>query len=313
MKKILVVIFVLVSIILIFIGGYVFIRGKMPQKTDTGGYVEVPNENVFYAEPPSVEIEEEQPVVEETRGMTSSIGTSAGGRPITAYHFGTGDSELVFVGGLHGGYEWNTVLVAYEMVDYLKENLALVPENYTVTVIPTLNPDGLYAVTGKEGRFAKSDILELTDTVPGRFNANNVDLNRNFDCDWKAKATWQDKEVSGGSAAFSEPEAQAFKSYVEEYDPVAAVVWYSAAGGVYSSNCHNGVLPETVALTNLYADASGYPAYEEFNYYAITGDMVNWLAKLGTPAISVLLTNHEDTEWDKNKAGIDAVLKKYSN
>jgi hypothetical protein len=36
--------------------------------------------------------------------------------------------------------------------------------------------------------------------------------------------------------------------------------------------------------------------------------MVNWLAKENVPAISVLLTTHEVIEWDKNKAGIEALL-----
>jgi hypothetical protein len=90
-------------------------------------------------------------------------------------------------------------------------------------------------------------------------------------------------------------------------------VWYSSAGGVFASNCHNGILPETLTLTNTFAKASGYPAYNDFNFYEITGDMVNWLAKEEIPAISVLLTNHTDTEWTKNKAGIEAVLKQYGN
>jgi len=29
---------------------------------------------------------------------------------------------------------------------------------------------------------------------------------------------------------------------------------------------------------------------------------------MNIPAISVLLTNHTDAEWTKNKAGVDAVL-----
>jgi hypothetical protein len=118
--------------------------------------------------------------------------------------------------------------------------------------------------------------------------------------------------VSGGSKVFSEPESQALRDYVESHDITAAVVWYSAAGGVYASNCHNGVLPETTTLTNLFAKASGYAAYNSFDFYELTGDMVNWLAKNDIPAISVLLTNHKDVEWDKNKAGVEAILKHYA-
>ncbi len=182
-----------------------------------------------------------------------------------------------------------------------------------MTVIPVLNPDGLIKVVGTSDRFTAAQV-PATDaaTIPGRYNANTVDLNRNFDCDWQASGTWQTKKVSGGSAAFSEPESAAIEAYVTAHPPTAAVVWYSAAGGVFASNCHDGVLAETRALTDAYSKASGYKAFDSFDFYAITGDMVNWFAKQKIPAISVLLTNHKDTEWDKNQKGIDAVLQRYA-
>ncbi|MBU4479917.1 hypothetical protein KKG48_00535 [Patescibacteria group bacterium] len=252
-------------------------------------------------------------VVKQDEGKTI-IGKSAGGRNITAYHYGTGDTNILFVGGIHGGYEWNTSLVAQETMTYLEANPEVVPANVKVTIIPVLNPDGLSLVVGTStlSKLASNPPL-LADTIVGRFNANNVDLNRNFDCDWQTDGKWQDKTVSGGSSVFSEPESQAIKNYIETSKPKAVVVWYSSVGGVFSSSCHNGVLEETNVLTNIYADASGYPKYEEFNFYEITGDMVNWLAKKNIPAISVLLTTHDDTEWNKNKAGVEAVLKHFSN
>jgi len=251
---------------------------------------------------------------EQKNPSESVIGKSVENRDITAYHFGTGNRELLFVGGIHGGYEWNTALVAYQTMDYLKKNLSVIPNNIKVTVIPVLNPDGLYKVVGTStGNFSQADVPSSQSVqVSGRFNANNVDLNRNFDCDWQSNATWQNKTVSGGSKAFSEPESQAIKNYVETNKPVAIVTWYSAAGGVYASSCHNGVSVETNAITKEYADASGYPAYRDFNFYEITGDMVNWFAKNNIPAISVLLTNHTNTEWTKNQKGVEALLKYYS-
>ncbi len=243
----------------------------------------------------------------------TTIGSSYGELPIKAFHYGEGDREVLFVGGMHGGYSWNTALVAYELMDYLEANPNAIPDGVKVTVIPVLNPDGLNKIAGKTESFSKADIPTGSNaTVPGRFNGNNVDLNRNFDCAWQTSGKWQNRTVSGGSAAFSEPESQALRDYVTDAKPTAVVVWYSAAGGVYSSNCYNGVLPETKTLTNLYANASGYPAYETFDYYEITGDAVNWLAKIGVPAISVLLTTHEDTEWEKNRKGIEALLNHYA-
>ena len=249
-----------------------------------------------------------QPVVDLSKTV---IGKSADGRDITANHYGTGSTEILFVGGIHGGYGWNTALLAYELSDYLDTNPTAVPDDVKVTIVPVLNPDGLYKTVGTTtGEFDRSDVA--ADTVPGRFNGHNVDLNRNFDCDWKSNGVWQSKPVSGGSTAFSEPESQAIKNYVEASDPSAVVVWYSAAGGVFASNCHGGVLSETNVIMKVFADASGYPASNSFDFYATTGDMTNWLAKENIPAISVLLTNHTDTEYQKNLKGLQAIISHYS-
>ncbi len=254
----------------------------------------------------------EEPTTSE-RGPQSTIGTSAGGNPITAYHFGEGDTELLFVGGTHGGYSANTSLVAFALIDYLEANPNQLPNNLTVTVIPVLNPDGLAVATNQTSRFTIQNVTSNTDTrIASRFNANNVDINRNFGCEWQAEGTWQNRTVSGGSEAFSEPEAQAIRNYVNTHQPAAAVVWYSAAGGVYASECRQGILPETRTIMNQFANASGYPANDSFDFYAITGDMVNWFASQNIPAISVLLTDRDNPEWDKNRAGIEALLNHFA-
>lgn len=258
-----------------------------------------------------------QPLPEMTvteRGDETVLGTSVDGNAITAYHFGDGATELLFIGDIHGGYSWNTALVGYELVDYLDANPDVVPDNVTVTVIPVLNPDGLEATVGTVGRFSATDALAVGEStrVAGRFNSNNVDLNRNFDCEWKATGVWRSRDVSGGSAPFSEPEAAALRDYVETYRPAAAVVWFSSEGKVYPSACGSNPSQDSVELAATFASAAGYPAAAEFDAYEITGDMVNWMAKEGIPAISVLLTNHQDTEWTKNKAGVEAVLNAYA-
>ena len=259
-------------------------------------------------------VEETEPDEEEmTRGEETVIGQSVEGRDIVAHHYGAGDTEILFVGGIHGGYSWNTALVAYGLMDYLETNPTIVPENVMVTVIPVMNPDGLNEVLGSAGRFESQDAPTAeSERIPGRFNANGVDLNRNFDCVWESEGTWRSTTVDAGDEPFSEPEAQAVRDYVERYKPAGAVVWYSAAGGVFASSCSDEVASETLELTNVYADASDYQAFEEFDFYEVTGDMVNWFAKNDIPAISVLLSTHTDIEWTKNRAGIDALLEYYA-
>jgi len=125
------------------------------------------------------------------------IGVSTENRKIESYTYGNGKKKLVFVGGIHGGYEWNSVLLAYQFIDYLNLNKEIIPADLTVTIIPNANPDGVYTVTGKEGRFTIADVSTDSKVLAeGRFNANNIDLNRNFDCKWQEKSTWQNKTSS---------------------------------------------------------------------------------------------------------------------
>ena len=240
------------------------------------------------------------------------IGQSVEGRAITAYTYGAGKTRLLFVGGVHGGYEWNSVLLAYQVMDYLAANLEVIPKNLSLTIIPSANPDGVYTVTGKEGRFAITDVATDKEVLAsGRFNANTVDLNRNFDCKWKPKSTWQQKIVSAGNAPFSEPEAAAIRDFALTNKPAAVIFWHSKSNAVYASECEKGILPETLDIMNAYANAAGYPSVNSFSAYAITGDAEGWLASIGIPAITVELSTHETIEWEKNLAGVKALFDYY--
>ncbi len=305
MKKAIIIVLI---IILIGVAAFFLIRNG---EQDTYVPEDQVNENV--AQEISEESIEQEPQ-EEQYASQNIIGNSANNQQITAYHFGNGDKEILLVGGIHGGYSWNTALLNNQLIDYFNGNPELIPEDIKLTIIPVLNPDGLGKVVDNSTNFSSSDVTASDqDKVAGRFNGNGVDLNRNFDCDWQAVGKWQNRDVDGGDNAFSEPESQAIRNYIQGANPKAVIVYYSSAGGVFASNCHNGVLDETSELTNVYSSASGYPAYKEFDFYEITGDMVNWLSKEGVPAISILLSDHQDTELSKNKAGVEAVIDYYSN
>jgi predicted deacylase len=242
------------------------------------------------------------------------IGTSVDGRSIETYTYGNGPTHLLFVGGIHGGYEWNSVLVAYELMDYISAHPEAIPKNLTVAIIPSLNPDGVYRVIKKEGRFTIADVPTVKEALgTGRMNAHNIDLNRNFDCNWKPQSTWQNKIVSAGTHPFSEPEANALRNFVTSYAPASVVFWHSQANTVYASACNAGVLPETVDIMNAYARAAGYNAVKTFTAYKTSGDSEGWLASIGIPAITVELKTHETVEWSQNLAGIQAIFKYYAH
>ena len=249
-----------------------------------------------------------EPVVTE-----SVIGSSVEGRDIAAVTFGAGNTRLLFVGGVHGGYEWNSSLLAYEMIDHLTANPELIPEDISVTIIPSLNPDGMYMVTGKAGRFTAADITDPSVRVAeARFNANGVDLNRNFACKWAPESTWRGEVVSAGESAFSEPEAVALRTFIEANPPEVVAFWHSQANNVYASECEDGVLPETLQVMETYAVAGDYGQVPVFDAYPITGDAEGWLASLGIPAVTVELETHNSIEWSRNLAGTQALINQYS-
>src|SRR5436189_214334 len=77
----------------------------------------------------------------------------------------------------------------------------------TLLLVPVANPDGL--VIGRD--------------TEGRFNANHVDLNRNWGCDWSTTAYWQSQLVNPGERAFSEPETRAVAGLIRDLRPSAAI------------------------------------------------------------------------------------------
>ena len=252
-----------------------------------------------------------EPIVETIATSSQQIlGQSVQGRDIELFRFGTGETHVLLVGGVHGGYEWNSILLAYEMIDHINANPDFVPDSLTLDIIPNLNPDGLYIATGLEGRFVVSDITDFSmhTTGAGRFNANNVDLNRNFGCDWAPQSTWRGAVVSAGSEPFSEPEAQILRDLVFETNPIAAAFWHSQANNVYASECEDGPLPLTLDIMNAYASAANYGAVPVFDAYPITGDMEGWLASIGIAAITVELQGRTTSEWDRNLAGTKAMI-----
>lgn len=289
---------IIVVIVLLVLAGGAFV------------YMTVPEEPAAHLVPREEATTTPAATGEPTRAV---VGTSVEGREIEAFTYGEGETQLLFVGGIHGGYEWNSVLLAYRFMDLLEADPDILPDDLSVTVVPSANPDGVYDVIGMEGRFALSDVPADEGPVgTGRFNANGVDLNRNFDCKWQPESMWRGEVVSAGTEAFSEPEAAAIRDLVYTQDPVAVVFWHSQSNAVYASECEEGVLPETRTLMHTYGDAAGYPKVESFDHYEITGDAEGWLASIGIPAITVELSTHETLEWEKNRAGAEALFSLYS-
>lgn len=221
------------------------------------------------------------------------------------YRIGQGPRRLAFIGGIHGGYEWNTILLAYRAISFFASHPEQVPVSISLYIIPAANPDGQAAVVGHAGRFEPSETT--SDTIPGRFNGNGVDLNRNWDCNWVPTGFWGDQEVSAGSAPFSEVETQILRDFITTPPMDAVVFWHSAKPGVFAGGC-DAPSSQANALANVYAVGAQYPLLDEFSDYSVTGDASDWLSSQDIPAIVVELTDHTDTDWSQNLAGMQAVI-----
>jgi hypothetical protein len=233
------------------------------------------------------------------------IGLSTGGHPIEAYRFGSGPVAIALIGGIHGGYEWNTILLAYEMIDYFAENPGEVPGSISLYIVPAANPDGLVLATGHTGRFDPADLVE--DTFPGRFNDHEVDINRNWDCKWEPVGYIFEIEVDAGTSPFSEKETRVLRDFIRGHDTDAVVFWHSQMGVTVPGGCDGHHLPSQT-LAHRYAEASGYEYMDSFSEYPVSGDAADWLTAQGIAAIEVELISHEEVEFRQNLGGVLAVL-----
>jgi predicted deacylase len=227
-------------------------------------------------------------------GQPVEIGTSVGGRPLEVFRFGDGPRELLIVAGIHGGYEWNTIALAYELIGLLQSEPGRVPDDVTLYILRALNPDGE----------ARSHSYE------GRANDRGVDLNRNWPVnwhpDWDRTYCWHYLPITAGDHPLSEPETAALLSFILDHDFDGLISYHSAALGIFPG----GSPADTASarLAEALAEVSGY-LYPPRDYGCeYTGQFADWAVSQGIPAVDVELTNHFDTDFDINVAVLETFL-----
>lgn len=222
------------------------------------------------------------------------IGFSVANRPLEVYQFGSGPIQKMIVAGIHGGYEWNTVALADELIAYLESHPEVVPADHTLFILRVFNPDGYERSTWRSGRA----------------NENNVDLNRNFpshwQADWPRAGCWDYLPIEGGSSAASEPETKALMAFINSREIIALISYHSAALGIFAG----GQPPDagSLSLAESVAAVSDYP-YPPLNTgCAFTGQFVDWVSDQGIAGIDIELTNHTDTDFRINLAILSVFL-----
>lgn len=214
------------------------------------------------------------------------VGTSVAGRPMEVFAFGQGPIKRMIIAGIHGGYENNTIRLADQLIQLLQARPDLIPEQITLYILRSLNPDG-------EAR---------SNSYKGRVNENLVDLNRNWPSlwqkTWPLEGCWTYTYVTGGSHPASEPETRALMNFLITYQVDALINYHSAALGIFPGgqppDDRSTELAEAIAAISDYP----YPPIETGCQY--TGQLIDWASDMGIAAIDIELTNHDDTDLVQN-------------
>lgn len=214
------------------------------------------------------------------------IGLSTSGRPIEVYTFGRGKKERMIVAGIHGGYEWNTIALADELITYLDTHPEDIPTDLTLYILRNLNPDG--DARGHD-KFSRA-------------NDRGVDLNRNFPVNWQADwdrdGCWKDPPVTPGDTPGSESETRALMKFIESHSIDALISYHSAALGIFP-----GGTPwdeDSIRLAKEIASLTTYPYPPLDTGCLYTGTLADFAVSMGAAAVDMELSNHRDTDFEMN-------------
>lgn len=222
------------------------------------------------------------------------LGFSAGGRQIDVYRFGIGSYKQMIIAGIHGGYEWNTIDLAYQLIDYIEAHPEIVPAERTLFIIPEFNPDGNARGHG----------------AVGRANDHGVDLNRNFPVnwqkDWNRSGCWQLGEITAGEYPLSEPESAALVYFLANHSIQSIISYHSAGLGIFpGGHLHD---PASVWLAETLANVSEFPYPPVDTGCQYTGMLADYAVEQGIAAVDLELSTHWDTEFLVNLAILQAYL-----
>ncbi len=226
-----------------------------------------------------------------TSERSRTIGYSVKKRSITATYFGTGSKKILLIGAMHGS-EANTGTMLNSWISYLRANQNQIGSDRTFIIVPYANPDGRAA--------------------NNRFNANDVDLNRNWDLpDWQALTYWQNRSypAGGGSGPFSEPETRALRDLVYSENPTLSITYHSNANLVLGDGIAQG-------FGDWYSNLTGYTRSQSSGEeseisalgYIITGTYEEWATKRGISTLVIEFISQTANEYSRNLPALKGLL-----
>ena len=193
----------------------------------------------------------------------SIIGNTAEHRNIFCIRIGEGDIPIVFAASFHGlEYLTTPALVSFA---HNFDKMTQYHNKVQIYFVPMVNPDGVeIALHGiNPANFYHKKIIEhvgITDfSNVWQANASGVDINHNFNADWKSVCKAPSPTKYGGEFPESEPETRAVVSLLRKIEPELFIAFHSQGKEIYYD--FNGMESE-LARTNAteIARLAGYTA-----------------------------------------------------
>lgn len=188
---------------------------------------------------------------------------------------------------LHHAREPGSLSVVMYFMWYLLENYDTNPEvkyiidNTELYFVPCINPDGyIYNQTTNPtgGGMHRKNRRDVGSSNKG------VDLNRNYDYEWggTGSSNNQNSDIYRGADSFSEPETQAMKWLVENYEFEIALNYHSYGnlllfpwGYTENEQCPDHELFES--FTSYMVKENGYNNIQSSGLYPAAGDSDDWM------------------------------------
>jgi len=213
------------------------------------------------------------------------IGKSVAGRDVELFRYGTGQLNVLVIGGVHGDETEGTLFVEKFLTELDKDRIKL-PDGITRHVCPRANPDGCEAKR--------------------RTNHRNVDLNRNLPTkDWTGEFT--NVRFYPGPHAGSEPENQALLAMIQETLPSLILSLHSYENPMVNFNGDCEDLGKAMSQKN------GLPAKGDIGYPTpgSLGTYAGWERNIPTITLEILRGQDPDTVWGAHIEGVEVSLGYY--
>jgi hypothetical protein len=222
------------------------------------------------------------------------IGFSVSGRPIEVYTFGNGPNRRMIVAGIHGGYEWNTIALADELITHINEHPEVIPNDSTLYILRNLNPDGDARDHG----------------IDGRVNDHGVDLNRNFPtnwaADWDRDGCWNYGPTTGGTSPASEPETRALMTFLQSHRVQVLISYHSAALGIFPGG--EPWEQKSIEFAEKLSAVTYYPFPPIDTGCKFTGTLADYAVSLGAVSVDMELATHKYTDFTRNLRALELLL-----